>query len=316
MTLKKCFVTILYCCSCVVAFSQSTEVKKFLGEVSGIIKNNSIVTAEIDWKSYDSNIALLSKNIYAIDSCKPVLDYIISTLRKKGDLHSFFVYPSVVKELHSEVSQTQYVQARLIDTDIGYIKVPAIASFNTQVNDGFRDTIQQLIKKLDTENTITGWIVDLRHNTGGNMWPMIAGLNALIKDGVAGYWVSPKNKKSKWYSSGRSMIGTGKFYKIKKLSSPIAVLINSFTASSGEMTAISFLGLSNVKTFGQPSAGYTTSNTTFPLSNGTILQLATLYVADRRKKIYKDKIIPDMLINPGSKNPDESLEAAKNWLQQ
>ena len=98
------------------------------------------------------------------------------------------------------------------------------------------------------------------------------------------------------------------------MSSPIAVLINSFTATSGEMTAISFLGLPNVKTFGQPSAGYTTANFTYTLSNGTVLQLATSYAADRKRKVYKGKIIPDFLIKENTITDDDVLEAAKKWI--
>ena len=188
-------------------------------------------------------------------------------------------------------------------------------SFNEQLNNAFRDTIQQLIKKLDTEYEITGWVVDLRGNTGGNMWPMVAGLNALIKDGTAGYWVNANNKRDKWYSNGRNFMGTGKFYKIKTLSAPIAVLIDSSTASSGEMTAISFIGLRNVKTFGQPSAGYTTSNGTYRLSSGVILQLANAYAADRKKNIYKERIYPNVYIKENTKTADDTVEAALEWVE-
>ena len=34
-----------------------------------------------------------------------------------------------------------------------------------------------------------GWVVDLRDNTGGNMWPMLAAIAALLPDGVLGYFV-------------------------------------------------------------------------------------------------------------------------------
>ncbi|OQP57184.1 hypothetical protein A3860_11515 [Niastella vici] len=313
--MNKYTVTILLCWWHLGAFSQSAAVTKYITEITSIIKNNSIVARQIDWAKYEKDVTDLSMNITTIDSCKPVLNYIVKTLRTNGDKHSFFIDKPGVEKLNTGSVQPKPVHAQLFDEHTGYIKIPAFMSFNEQMNNAYRDTIQQLIKKLDLENDITAWIVDLRGNTGGNMWPMLAGLNALIKDGVAGYWVSSKKKKLKWYSYGRGMMGTGKFYKIKKLASPIAVLIDSFTASSGEMTAISFLGLPNVKTFGQPSAGYTTANFTFTLSNGTILQLATSYAADRKKKVYKDKIIPNVLVKDDTITADDTLEMAKKWAK-
>lgn len=312
--MKKTCIAILLCCLHIGAFAQSAEVTNYITEITTIIKNNSIVSAQINWAAYEKDVRELSKNINNIDSCKPVLNYIIKTLKKNGDHHSFFIEKAGVAKLTKGLYQPKVVEARLLNPNTGYIKVPPLRSFNEQLNRTFRDTIQQLIKKLDTENEITAWVVDLRGNTGGNMWPMVAGLNALIKDGVAGYWVNANNKRDKWYSAGRNFMGTGKFYKIKNLSAPIAVLIDSSTASSGEMTAISFIGLRNVKTFGQPSAGYTTSNGTYRLSSGVILQLANAYAADRKKHIYKERIYPNVHIKENTKTADDTIEAALEWI--
>jgi carboxyl-terminal processing protease len=312
--MKKNCITILLCWLHIGAFAQNAEVTKYITEITTIIKNNSIVAGQINWAEYEKEVSELSKNITSIDSCKPVLSYIINTLKKNGDHHSFFIARSGVEKLSNNPPQPTYAEGRLLNVHTGYIKVPGIRSFNQQLNNSFRDTIQQLIKKLDTENEITAWVVDLRHNTGGNMWPMVAGLNALIKDGVAGYWVNVKNKRSEWTSYGRGFMGKDKFYKVKTMSAPIAVLIDSFTASSGEMTAISFIGLRNVKTFGQPSAGFTTSNGTYRLSNGAVLQLANSYAADRKKNIYKERIYPDVHIKENTKTADDTLEAALEWV--
>lgn len=312
--MKKNCIAILLCCLQIGAFAQSAEVTKFITEITNIIKDNSLVTGQINWAEYEKEVSELSKNINSIDSCKPIFNYIIKTLRKNGDHHSFFIAKSGVEKLTNNPPQPKYAESQLLNAHTGYIKVPGVRSFNQQMNNAFRDTIQQLIKKLDTENEITAWVVDLRHNTGGNMWPMVAGLNALIKDGVAGYWVDVKNKRKEWTSYGRGFMGAGKFYKVKTMSAPIAVLIDSFTASSGEMTAISFIGLRNVKTFGQPSAGYTTSNETYRLSNGDVLQLSNAYAADRKKNIYKERIYPNVHIKENTKTADDTMEAALEWV--
>ena len=50
--------------------------------------------------------------------------------------------------------------------------------------------IQDQIKIMDHPYNI-GWIVDLRGNGGGNMWPMLAGIGPILGEGIAGYFIDP-----------------------------------------------------------------------------------------------------------------------------
>ncbi|MFC0610168.1 S41 family peptidase [Rufibacter quisquiliarum] len=181
----------------------------------------------------------------------------------------------------------------------------------------FANTIRSIIEKIDTENTVTGWIVDLRHNGGGNMWPMIAGLNALVEDGTAGYFVQGK-LKIPWLNENGKINGKQKpvnTYKIKNKKVKIAILFDGKTGSSGEMTVVSFLRLPNVKSFGQKSAGYTTANYNFPLSNGGQLLLARTYVMDRTGKSYKGEITPDLAVSDLSNTKNDNvIKTAIEWL--
>ena len=86
---------------------------------------------------------------------------------------------------------------QLINNNIGYIMVPGFNSANKEIANNFAEKIQNMIKKLDSENNIKGWVVDLRKNTGGNMYPMIAGLGSLVGEGNLGYFVA-KNRKDTW----------------------------------------------------------------------------------------------------------------------
>ena len=105
-------------------------------------------------------------------------------------------------------------------------------------------------------------------------------LNALIDDGIVGYFIYPGSQSEQpWPSyNGRLMFPNAKInnYKVRGRDIKIALLIDSMTASSGEMTAISFIGMPNVKVLGQPSAGYTTANTTFYMSDGTMFNWLSL----------------------------------------
>ena len=177
----------------------------------------------------------------------------------------------------------------------------------------FSGKIQSLIRHLDTKNNVQGWIVDLRGNNGGNMWPMLAGLAPLTGAGPLGYFVqNVKGVESKnvWKAD---VVKVKKAYKLKKPDTKIAVLIGPRTGSSGEMTTVAFIGRSNTRLFGQPTGGYTTANRTFILSDGSNLLLASSYVADRNQKKYLNKITPDEIVEPVP-GLDAEVKAAERWL--
>ena len=102
-------------------------------------------------------------------------------------------------------------------------------------------------------------------------------------------------------------------YQLKNKNNKIAVLIGPRTGSSGEMTAITFIGQKNTKLFGEPSGGYITANQMFKLSDGSNLLLATSYVADRNQKKYIDRIYPDVVVKAIA-GKDEALQIANEWL--
>jgi carboxyl-terminal processing protease len=298
----------------------SKETIQLKKEIRNTIKKNSLYKDSIDWKKTDRESDALSFSENDSVNQQILFKFFIAKLREVGDKHSFLISKKAISSI-SEAPAETIPQGAYLGDGIGVIKVPGCMTFNTEKYTAFANTIKKEIEKIDTENTIEGWIVDLRHNTGGNMWPMLAGLNALIEDGTVGYFISPAVKtKQAWKSvNGKLLSGnvTISDYKIKNQSVKIAVLIDSLTGSSGEMTAISLIGLPNVKTFGHVSAGYTTANQTYHLSNGAQLLLASGYAADRTGKTYSDNIVPDVQIkvNQGT-TEDEVIKAAKEWLLQ
>ncbi|RZM06436.1 MAG: hypothetical protein EOO88_53395, partial [Pedobacter sp.] len=240
-----------------------------------------------------------------------------------GDNHSFIQNKVAASEYAAGNSNPSKPASKLLSGNIGYILVPGFSSINEKVSTDFATEIQNMIRKLDTNNQIAGWIVDLRGNTGGNMYPMIAGLGPLTGEGTLGYFIGIVNNKkirNPWfYKSGSS--GAGKTtvskasnpYKVKNAKTKIAVLIDPLTSSSGEMTAISFIGKKNSRVFGSQSGGYTTGNAAFGLSDGANLLLATSYTADRNLKQYKAYLTPDVTIEQSSGSEDEGIKAAMLW---
>lgn len=199
-------------------------------------------------------------------------------------------------------------------------------------NDGqfvkFETKIQQIIAELDMSHPL-GWIVDIRGNAGGNMWPMLAGVGPLLgeSDDLGEFFNT--NGHSVWtYRNGvaaESDDGTlnpypavkGSPYKLANVPN-VAVLIDRSTGSSGEALAVAFRGRPRTRFFGEHTEGVSTVNEVFALSDGASLWLTIGTQADRSGKQYPDGLAPDEFVAGSDKMPapaqDPVVEAALRWL--
>ena len=295
------------------AVPATKEVKAFAEEVATIVKRSSIYTDSLNWPQIEADLQELSRGLESVTQAKVLTDYILQQLRKVGDNHSFIQPKIAAQQYATKNANPVQPEGKLLNDGIGYILVPAFGSTSDTAMRSFSEKIQALIRDLDTANNIKGWIVDLRRNTGGNMWPMIAGLTPLTGAGPLGYFVryaDGKESKNVWNADHVKVENP---YKLKKPDPKVAILIGTRTSSSGEMTAVAFIGRNNTRLFGQPTGGYTTANQVFVLSDGSNLLLASSYVADRNQKKYLSKITPDETVTlvPGL---DAEVTAAERWL--
>ncbi|HKY54481.1 MAG TPA: S41 family peptidase, partial [Anaerolineales bacterium] len=232
-----------------------------------------------------------------------------------GDNHSALVTPDLANQMNSStIENYPRPQSKLLQNKIGYV---AVAEFNAQAEDQvnkYADQIQSMIIELD-QQAVCGWIIDLQENLGGNMYPMIAGLGALIGEGKLGSFKDAEGQITNWhYQDGQAMSGNKPLAKVSHPEllfnpdeTPVAVLIGPQTASAGEATAISFRGRPNTRFFGAASYGLTTGNEMFPLSDGAIILLTTVVELDRTGQEYGGKILPDVVTS----NPESE---ASEWL--
>ena len=258
-------------------------------------------------------------------------NYILSELRLHGDNHSTFLSSTAAKQFAAADIQGRgrKVEAEYLGEGVGYVSMPGFASINDSVNVSFAANVQALIKKIDTENKICSWIVDLRDDDGGSMGPMITGLGPILGEGMYALDYSYSAKKDtgiSFYRNGESYFElNGKKdslstkilhpYKLKNDRIPVAVLIGKGCGSSGECTAAAFIGRNNTKLFGQPTAGFTTGNADFTLYDGSMLFIAGGVLTDRNGKKYRERIFPDIQIEESqTDNTDITLAQAKKWL--
>ncbi|HET9503074.1 MAG TPA: S41 family peptidase [Hymenobacter sp.] len=299
------------------AAKPSQEVGQYLADFQHIIKQHALYADSLNWGQLNREVTEKSQGLATVEECKPVIDHILQTLRKAGDKHSFFIPKEKAARQTSASYEAKQAESQYLGDGIGYLKIPALSSMNASVGQTFSQGIRSQLAALQTQYKLTGWVVDLRHNTGGNVHPMIEGLQPLLGEGLYGYFIFPRRTLKKamplWAWSGKKKEQPA--VKATKTPQRVAVLIDSLTGSSGEMVALAFKGRSNAKFFGQPSAGYTTTNQDFKLSDGAYLLLATGYMADKKRRTYLPNIVPDVVVEYAPATaPDKTIEAARTWL--
>ncbi|WP_022826173.1 S41 family peptidase [Hymenobacter norwichensis] len=293
----------------------SKQVVQYLDRFQQIIKKNALYADSLEWEQLSKEVKEKSQGLATIEDCRPVIDHILNTLRNAGDKHSAFMPKGKAASWTSSTYAGKQAESRYLEKGIGYIKIPAFSSMDSSVGRTFSQGIRSQMQALATQHNLRGWVVDLRHNTGGNMHPMIDGLQPLLKEETYGYFIFPRRKKEIQLRI-RSGKGTKQGVGVAAITQPnVAVLIDSLTGSSGEMVAIAFKGRDNTRFFGQPSAGYTTTNGTYKLSDGAYLFLATGYMADKNRHTYLPTIVPDVVVEYAPQGAqDMTIEAASKWL--
>jgi carboxyl-terminal processing protease len=287
------------------------EARAYLGELLDIMQSHSINRLTIDWDDFRAKVFARAAGAKSIEDTRPA---ITEALRLLGDRHSMYFSKAETK-ISLASSSTAYESIKVPST-VGYVRVSGFLGGSAEAT-AFSDRIQQTIKSADSQGA-TGWIVDLRGNVGGNMWPMITGLAPLLGDGTLGYFIDPMGVKKVWelwdgvaYLDGQVVAQNKETYHIQNEASRVAVLTDAVTGSSGEAVTIAFRGRSGTRSFGTPTYGVSTANKGFDLSDGAMLYLTVSVMADRTGTPYGGPVVPDEVIS----DPDTVVERAMEWLK-
>jgi len=250
-------------------------------------------------------------------------------LRELGDRHSYLQSAGATRALaRSAVGNARTgvplaaPQSARLGERLGYLAVPSFAGGTPTQQVDFAETLKTMIQAHDAEG-VCGWIVDLRRNSGGNLWPMLAGLGPLLGEGVLAASVYPDGRRvDVWHRAGQA--GFGEYTQLRvrtayrpAVALPVAVLLGRGTASSAEVLAVAFRGRRATRSFGAPTRGLSAGNRTFPLADGASLVLTVAATSDAAGRIYDGPIVPDEPVPAapsGADGIDPALEAAAAWL--
>lgn len=299
------------------SFSQTFKndsIRSFVDQSIKLIRSNAVDTSNV--KLIESKLYDKAKDLNIVSDLAPLYTEVFELL---NDHHGGLKYKgktygwnkpagSANAYLKGKLKSEKEVVSQLIDKKTAYIRIPGNDDFSFKKVDSIANDITTHINKVNSAK-IKGWIIDLRVNTGGNMYPILLGLKAFISsDNI----VFGGFRNSKGESSGKWEIKDGKMLidcieldsktqlKIPlKKDIPIVILTSCYTASAGEMTAISLIGRKNTYIVGESTADYTTTVQGFRINNDAGINLSTDYVVDRNSKIYKSSIQPDIEVLQG-----------------
>lgn len=296
--------------SCKTQNSVPNEVSNYLTETLDLLQENSVNKNKIDWKEFKIDVFKKAENAKIIEDTYPAISYAISKL---NDNHSYF-RPITELEANIENKPLPELADEITPNDIGYIRIPFCIGTENEYND-YISEIRAKIEK-QSQNELKGWIVDLRGNFGGNMWPMLLAIEPLLGNGILGYFVDANENYDAWkIIDGKAYIGDQLIMETNISSKQdlsnhfLVVLTDNQTASSGEALAVAFKLREKSKSFGQPTYGVSTGCVSHELSDGSFINLAESIFADRTKTKYGLKIKPDFEVDE-----NETLNAGINWI--
>jgi carboxyl-terminal processing protease len=195
------------------------------------------------------------------------------TVRRKG------VKKAIIFNITREIIEVQSVKSKLIDNNIGYIRL-------TSFNDNSSQQIKKKIKNLNKNKNLKGYILDLRNNPGGLLSQAIRITDFFLENGEI---VSTRSRKSsenrKWFAK-KGDITNGK---------AIVVLINYGSASASEIVAGALKDHKRAIILGENSYGKGSVQSIIPLKNkGAIRLTIAKYYLPSGKSISEVGVTPDI----------------------
>jgi hypothetical protein len=341
------------------AGEMSESARTYLTGVLDTMEKSALNRDSIDWKRVRTETFALAGNAQTTTDTYVAIAHAIGELKEH---HSFLMLPdtldkdrkqTIQAQMRVELSKTRGTatagsgapspfasreMAGHLDRRDGrvfaHVVVPLCAGQYTEWEknkpyyEEFAKKLHGIVADLLAQKP-DGWLVDLRGNGGGNVWPMLAGIGPVLGEGDLGSIQAPRGGSSTWFlHDGKISVREGDKETVQSripglpISTTdlpwVAVLFDRGTKSSGEFVAISLAGRPRARSFGEHTAGLSTANRNVPLSDGAMLLLCTSVAADRTGRRYPDGLDPDTALPAPDSRPAEDadavIQAAEDWI--
>ena len=205
----------------------------------------------------------------------PVGSEIEITIRRKG------VKKAKIFKITREIIEVKSVTAESINDTIGYLRLRAF-------NENSSKQLKKEILKLEKNNKLVGYILDLRNNPGGLLSQAVKISDYFLDDGEI---VSTRGRKSR--ENRRFFAKKGDKIEGK----PLIVLINNGSASASEIVAGALQNQKRAILLGETTYGKGSVQSIIPLKNkGAIRLTISKYYLPSGESISEVGVSPDIRI--------------------
>jgi len=205
----------------------------------------------------------------------PVGSSIKITIRRKG------LKKAKIFTITREIIEIKSVISKLIDNEIGYLRLRAF-------NENSSNQLKGEISKLEKNNKLVGYILDLRNNPGGLLSQAVRISDFFLDDGEI---VSTRGRKSR--ENRKFFAKKGDRIKGK----PLIVLINNGSASAAEIVAGALQDQKRAVLLGEATYGKGSVQSIIPLRNkGAIRLTISKYYLPSGKSISEVGVTPDIRV--------------------
>jgi carboxyl-terminal processing protease len=226
------------------------------------------------------------------------------------------------------------VASKSVGDRLGYLELPGLVG-TPEDQLTYAQQAHDAMKALSAQSSRCGWVVDLRRNRGGYIFPMLTAAGPLLappEGGVVGGKIDARDRFERWvYGTGAMrLIQPGETQPGEPLATvaqpfipakwdvPVAVLTSSLTASAGEGVTLAFRSRPNTRSFGEPTTGLTTNNVLIALPDNALVIVTNATLTDRTGESFDGPIAPDQPVAVDYSNiataNDPVLKAATTWL--
>jgi hypothetical protein len=308
----------------------SPAAARYVERALAIIERSSVSRERIDWRAFRSAVLEQARGADTVAASHLAVRFAMSRL---ADGHSYFMAPRQMTAIADEPvgnartgREPVAPRSERLAPSIGYLRLPGFAGGTHADQVDFAVDLQEQIAALDASE-VCGFVLDLRGNSGGNLWPMLLGLGPWLGDGDVAFAVDPSGGRTPvWYRDGKAGLGDAVQlrlrdapYRLRSPESPIAVLTDRSTASAAEIIAGAFGARGEARRFGAATRGAVTGTRIFPLADGAALVLAVTQTSDRHGRIYLGPLAPDEVVETSARGlalTDQPVaRAALEWLE-
>lgn len=282
------------------AKSSAVSAHDMVAHALPLIRANALNAHNVSWSAEEA--ALLTPDLKDLPAPEAYAR-IRKVLDALADRHSYLQTPKAATAYRQDAIPSRPIEVRAMQ-DIGYVLVPGLRGTDARAAAAFTTELCEHIGTLAPTSS-KGWILDLRQDIGGNMWPMLNGLQSLLGTRDAGAFRDRHGVTTHWRSRATPAC------EVDLSESPVAVLVGPKTASSGEAVAVAFRARPATRFFGNTTAGLATSNRAFPLPDGGVLRLTTAAMLDRDGEAYPEGITPESIVS----SDQDAIESAAAWLR-